>query len=238
MQSYRTVGQHRLLLKNGLEMGLPLIHSESCNWLIVNMISGVSCVVLAGGESRRMGRDKAQVNLAGSSLLERVLNVVTPLFDDVMVSRKSHDGEIKGVNIIEDQLPGRGPVIGLCAALGQAKHANVFVVACDMPFISSGLINYLSSLHAGFDIVVPVRDDRPEPLFAIYSTSCLEDLIERVKQGNKGLISFIRETTRSVLYVDTQRLQEHDPALHSFVDIDSEHALKEAETMLEGAGYG
>jgi molybdopterin-guanine dinucleotide biosynthesis protein A len=201
------------------------------------MISGVSCVVLAGGESRRMGRDKAQVKLAGSSLLERVLKVVTPLFDDVMVSRQKRDGEINGLRFIEDQLSGRGPIIGLCSALQQARHAYVFVTACDMPFISAGLITYLTSLRSKADIVVPVRDGRPEPLFAVYSRSCLEDLIERVKQGKRGLTLFIRETTRSVHYVDAQQLQEHDPALHSFVDVDSTTALIEAEAMLENPNY-
>lgn len=93
------------------------------------MINGVSCVVLAGGESRRMGTDKAHVKLAGSSLLERVLKVVTPLFDDVMVSRHDRDGESdcvgdsedngETVRVIEDQLDGRGPVVGLCSALQQ-----------------------------------------------------------------------------------------------------------------------
>ncbi|MES0371195.1 MAG: molybdenum cofactor guanylyltransferase, partial [Mariprofundaceae bacterium] len=135
------------------------------------MINGVSCVVLAGGESRRMGTDKAHVKLAGSSLLERVLKVVTPLFDDVMVSRHDHDGDCvgdgEGVRVIEDQLDGRGPVVGLCSALQQARHDYVFVTACDMPFIAPGLISYLTSLRSGFDIVVPVRDGRPEPLCAV-----------------------------------------------------------------------
>jgi molybdopterin-guanine dinucleotide biosynthesis protein A len=202
------------------------------------MISDVSCVVLAGGESRRMGRDKAQVQLAGSSLLERVLHVVRPLFDDVMISRRSQDGELNGVHIIEDQLDGRGPIIGLCSALQQARHSFVFVTACDMPFISAGLITYLSSFHSDFDIVVPVREGRPEPLFAIYSKSCLDELLERVKQGNRGLTSFIRETGLSVHYVEPQQLREFDPVLHSFVDIDSEHALTEAESLLAGARYG
>lgn len=185
-----------------------------------------------------MGSDKAQVQLAGSSLLERVLNVVRPLFDDVMVSRQSQDGEIKGVRIIEDQLDGRGPVIGLCSALQQAHHSHVFVTACDMPFVSAELITHLSSLHAGFDIVVPVRDGRPEPLFAVYSTSCLDELLERVKQGNRGLTSFIRQTDLRVHYVETQQLQQYDPALHSFVDVDSASMLADAETILAGAGCG
>jgi molybdopterin-guanine dinucleotide biosynthesis protein A len=202
------------------------------------MISGVSCVVLAGGESRRMGRDKAHVKLAGSSMLERVLKVVAPLFDDVMVSRKNKDGDIKGVRIIEDQLDGHGPVIGLCSALQQTRHPNVFVTACDMPFISAGLITHLISLHSGFDVVVPVRDGRPEPLFAVYSTACLDELLERVKQGNRGLTSFIRQTDLRVHYVETQQLQQHDPALHSFVDVDSASMLAEAETILAGAGCG
>jgi len=180
-----------------------------------------------------MGSDKAHVKLAGSSLLERVLKVVTPIFDDVMVSRHKRDGEgndeIEGVRIIEDRLDGRGPVVGICSALQHACHPFVFVIACDMPFISSGLISYLTSLHSEWDIVVPVRDGRAEPMCAVYSRTCLDDLVERLNRGQRGLTSFISETTRSVLYVDAEQLRKHDPALHSFVDIDCAEALAEAE---------
>lgn len=176
-----------------------------------------------------MGTDKAHVKLAGSSLLERVLKVVTPLFDDVMVSRHDHDGEIEGARVIEDQLDGRGPVVGLCSALQQARHDYVFVTACDMPFIAPELISYLASLHSEFDIVVPVRDNRAEPLCAIYSRSCLEELTERVNGGQRGLISYISETALNVHYVDAEQMQKHDPALQSFVDIDCAQTLAEAE---------
>lgn len=216
------------------------------------MISGVSCVVLAGGESRRMGRDKAQVKLAGSSLLERVLKVVTPLFDDVMLSCHNSDKEQvdmkgdlllsshkKGVRVIEDQLPGRGPAIGLCTALGQARHAHVFVIACDMPFILSNLIEHLVSYRSDYDMVVPIREGRPEPLCAVYSKACLESLNERVRQDRRGLVSWIENAPGlKIRRIEEQELDRIDPALHSFIDIDSEHALKEAETILEGAGYG
>jgi molybdopterin-guanine dinucleotide biosynthesis protein A len=227
------------------------------------MISGVSCVVLAGGESRRMGRDKAQVKLAGSSLLERVLKVVYPLFDDVMLSRRDKKGDDKkgnsllsserksetvpflsklssflSVRIIEDQLPGRGPAIGLCAALGQAKHPYVFAIACDMPFISSRLVESLVSDHLDYDVVVPVHENRLEPLCAVYSTACLEPLSERVRQGKRGLVSFIEKSSGlKVRRVKEQELGKIDPALRSFVDIDSLPALAEAETMLANV-YG
>ena len=183
-----------------------------------------------------MGRDKAQVKLAGSSLLQRVLTVVCPLFDDVMLSRRNNDAEIRGARLIEDQLPGRGPAIGVCAALGQAKHPYVFVIACDMPFISAGLIERLVSQCSDYDIVVPVRAGKPEPLCAVYSTACLKMLAERIMQGKRGLVSFIEHTPElRIRRVDEHELDTADPDLRSFVDIDSENALAAAEIMLADA---
>lgn len=98
-----------------------------------------------------------------------------------------------------------------------------------MPFIASELISYLASLHSGFDIVVPVLDGRPEPLCAVYSRSCLDELIERVNMGQRGLISYISETALNIHYVDAEQMQKHDPALQSFVDIDCSKTLAEAE---------
>ncbi len=188
-----------------------------------------------------MGRDKAHVKLGDSSLLERVLKVVCPLFDDVMLSYHNSNKEQadrKEVRVIEDQLPGRGPAIGLCAALAEARHAYVFVIACDMPFISSSLIEALASYHSDHDIVVPMREGRPEPLCAVYSTACLETLTERVRQGRRGLVAFIENSPElKIRHVEAQELGQSDSALRSFVDIDSEHALAEAESLLAGV-YG
>jgi len=193
----------------------------------------VSCVVLAGGESRRMGADKAHVKLAGHTLIERVLATMKPLFDDVMISGRGPGFRCEGTRFIEDSLPGRGPAVGLCAAMQAARHPFVFAIACDMPFISARLVEHLASRRGRFDVVAPVVGGRLEPLCAVYRTACLASLAARVKKGRRGLIDWMELAPElRTLCVDEQTIRGLDPGLHSFTDIDTSEALQASERML------
>jgi len=199
----------------------------------VGLIQGVSCVILAGGESKRMGSDKARVKLAGLTLIERVLATVNPLFDDVMISGRDNAVEIGGTRFVKDRHTGRGPIIGLCAALQEARHPYLFVIACDMPFVTPQLIESLALNPDGYDVVVPMRDGRPEPLCALYSTACINVLVGRVENGQRGLVSFIENRPEfKVRRISEQESRKIDPALQSFMDIDSTEVLAEAERMM------
>ena len=199
----------------------------------MSSIQGVSCVVLTGGESKRMGADKAYVQLAGRTLIERVLTTVTPLFDDVMISGRDKTVKINGTRFVKDRHTGRGPAIGLCAAMQEARHPYLFVIACDMPFVLPRLIKFLASNPDGYDVVMPMCGGRPEPLCALYSKACLKALAGRVENGERGLVSFIENTPGlKVRRISEQELWKIDPDLRSFVDIDSSDALAEAERMM------
>jgi len=180
-----------------------------------------------------MGRDKAQVKLGGRTLLERVLATVTPLFDDVMVSGRQEKVCPETVRFVRDRLAGRGPAIGLCAAMEEAWYPYLFAIACDMPFVSARLIEHLALFRHGYDVVVPVHDGRPEPLCAMYSTARIKQLAQRVERGERGLISFIEKTSGlRVRRIDEQELNCTGRAVHAFLDIDSAEALAEAEKMI------
>ncbi|MDQ6960823.1 MAG: molybdenum cofactor guanylyltransferase [Mariprofundaceae bacterium] len=197
-------------------------------------IQGVSCVILAGGESKRMGADKAHVQLAGRTLIERVLATVMPLFDDVMISGRDNTSEINGTRFVKDRHAGRGPAIGLCTAMQEARHPHLFAIACDMPFVTPGLIEHLASSPDEYDVVVPMRGGRLEPLCALYRTACVRELEQCIKKGERGLSSFIENTPElKVRRISEQELRKIDPALRSFLDIDSADALAQAERMLE-----
>jgi len=200
----------------------------------VSSIQGVSCVILTGGESKRMGMDKAQILLSGKTLLERVLEIVQPLFDDIMISSRGSEPYMEGARFIKDSLPGRGPAVGLCAAIEEARHPFIFAIACDMPFVKSELIEYIASYRKGFDIVVPLHGDKPEPLCAVYGIGSLRRLAKCVEAGKRGLVSFIEQTPGLDVWKITEReTRKIDADLQSFVDIDFPEALLKAERMIE-----
>jgi molybdopterin-guanine dinucleotide biosynthesis protein A len=148
----------------------------------------MSGVVLAGGSSRRMGRDKALVTLDGEPLVVRAVRRLSEVCSDVVVA--SGDGRrLGGLGLREvvDAVPGAGPLAGIAAGLEAARHGLVAVVAVDMPDASSALLALLADLWRGEPAVVPRAGGRLEPLHAVYA-----------RQAAPALRSFLAAGRRSV----------------------------------------
>jgi molybdenum cofactor guanylyltransferase len=122
-------------------------------------------VVLAGGQSTRMGRDKASLEFCGQPLVERCAEVLRQCFAEVLVIR-------------EDDVPGLGPIGGIATALRRVPE--IFVVACDMPALEAALIREMAARLPGYDAVAIPR----EPLHAAYSARSLPIIEEQITAGN------------------------------------------------------
>ena len=120
-----------------------------------------------------MGRDKATLDLAGSSLLARAVAALRPVADPVILAGGSRHHELPGCVSAADPLPDRGPLGGLVAALRASPHRLCAVVAVDMPELSGALLRTLAGLWAGEAAVVPIGAGRPQPLHAVYSRDAL-----------------------------------------------------------------
>ena len=141
--------------------------------------------VLAGGSSRRLGQDKAFLEVGGLTLVERAVRTLQALGLEVRVvcGSEGQAGLIKCPAIL-DRIPGRGPVMGICSALRHSDHRDNCFHSCDMPLVPSELLRKLWTLKSGFDVVVPTDlEDRIQPLCGIYSRKCLEVLEKTAQQG-------------------------------------------------------
>lgn len=153
----------------------------------------LSGVVLAGGQSQRMGRNKAFLQLEGETLIERVLARLSPLCDELIVS--ANDVESYShlpARIVPDVIPGRAALSGIHAGLLTMQNERAIVVACDMPFLSLSLLRYMAVVSPGYDVVVPRPGKYYEPLHAIYSARCAEAIEETVAEGPRRVIDFYR----------------------------------------------
>lgn len=192
------------------------------------MISDCTALILAGGESRRMGQDKAALLLNGQTLLQRVIAVVEPLFSEVIVSTRRVRADC-GYGQICDDPAHSGPLAGLSAGLAVTKTRWVFVIACDMPFITPELITQLASLRENFDAVVPVVQGYPQPLAAFYATRILGQLQELQRgEGKQSLRELLTKLT--VRYVNETEVQAAD--LGGFVDLDTPQDVSAAESQM------
>ncbi len=175
-------------------------------------------IVLAGGQSRRMGRDKALIRLGKETLLERAVSAARQAADRVViVTDRSGRYRLPGVESCEDLLPDAGPVAGIAAGLAHLGPGAHIVLACDMPGLQPELLRLLRSLHrAGLDAVVPWIDERPEPLCALYDHSALSKLQAFLSGGGRAAHRAL-EQLRVRRAVESE-LRQADPGLLSFAN--------------------
>ena len=183
------------------------------------MIEDCTAVVMAGGESRRMGSDKATLMLGEQTLLQRVVDIVAPLFGEVVISVRAPRADLPWPQVCDAQ-QNAGPLAGLCAALESASTSWIFALATDMPFVRPALIELLAARRAGFDAVVAVVDGHPQPLAAFYSTSGLATIRAILDGAGKRSLRAALDRL-NVCYVGQSELVAADPGLRSFFDLDT-----------------
>jgi len=183
------------------------------------MIEDCTAIILAGGNSQRMGSDKARLLLDGQSLLQRVTVTMQQVFPKVMLSVRQPRPEID-LPQIRDDPSCAGPLAGLASGLAAADTAWVFAVGCDMPFIVPEVIELLWHRRDDCQAVVPVVQGYPQPLAAFYARTSLgvmRNLLE--SDGKKSLQAVLKRL--DVRYVEESQLQSVDPCMRSFLDLDT-----------------
>ena len=145
----------------------------------------VSAVILAGGKSRRLGRDKVTEPVGGIPLIDRVLQRVSSISDETVVVVDSHE-RFDALSLPEpircavDKYPGKGSLGGIFTGIEACESDWAIVVACDMPFLSLSVFDHMLSIRYEFDAVVPFCNGFPQPPHALSSTSCLPPLEKRM----------------------------------------------------------
>ncbi|HTN93258.1 MAG TPA: molybdenum cofactor guanylyltransferase [Gallionella sp.] len=182
------------------------------------MIPDCTAIILAGGDSRRMGSDKANLMLDGKTLLQRVIAAMQEIFPHVVVSVRQLRPEIDLPQVC-DGAANAGPLAGLVSGLGHITTPWAFVVACDMPFVAPALVEQLAKHRSKYQAVVPVVQGHPQPLAAFYATSCLAALRKSLSGHDTSLRAALQML--DVRYVDQSDLLEADPRLRSFLDMDT-----------------
>ena len=176
--------------------------------------------ILAGGQSRRMGQDKAFLPIGGRPVIERVIERVAPLTDDlVLITNNPDKYRHLGQRMVSDRIPGKGALGGIHTAVHVASHTYCLVVACDMPFLNSKLLRYLAGLASGFDVVVPCIEGFPETLHAIYGKACLEPIESCLRADSLKIVSFFGEV--HVRYVERAEVAQFDPRFQSFLNMNT-----------------
>lgn len=195
-----------------------------------------SVVILAGGQGRRLGRDKSSLMLNGLTLLQHVVRRVQPLTDDLIVVLR-RDQDLPGGGpwrVLRDSETNVGVIAGIAAGLAGARHDLVWVVGCDMPFASAELLQHeqreLGSRH---DAVVPRLPVGLEPLHALYRNRCLDALQQAMASNKKSISQVLR--TLCVHYLDWGDLLAFGAPERTFLNVNTPADLVRAESLMPEA---
>lgn len=154
----------------------------------------MNAIILAGGQSSRFGSDKAFIEIDGVPLIKRQIQFLKDIFKKIIiVTNKPQDYKFEDVELVQDIIKNRGPLAGIYSGLMASDTFYNFFIPCDMPFLNSGLINYMFGLKEGFDAVVPKLKKGYETLFAIYSKNCLEPIYKILNTDNLRIVNFFAQ---------------------------------------------
>jgi len=189
-------------------------------------MAGISAIILAGGESRRMGANKALLSLDGQPLIARTAASLRLLADELIVVTNTPETYQFLVTdyhatLTPDAFPTRSALVGLYSGLRAARGDLALAVACDMPFLNSALLGFMLSLaQTGCDVVAPQVDNQWEPLHAVYRpASCIPAVERHLRTGDRRMISFYPEV--QVRLVTAAEVAEFDPEHLSFVNVNT-----------------
>lgn len=182
----------------------------------------ISAIVLAGGQSSRLGIDKAFLLLDGQPLVARTVYKLSALSDDLIVVANNptrYEPLAMPARLVPDDRPGEGSLMGIYSGLRVARYRYALVVACDMPFLNLSLLGYMLPLADGYDVVVPRLGGLLEPLHAIYGQACLPYMARLLERGRRQVIAFFNEVR--VRYVEEPEIDRFDPLHLSFVNVNT-----------------
>jgi len=177
-------------------------------------------IILSGGRSTRMGKNKAFLRVGGERLIDRTVRLFRAVFREVIIVTASPlDYLDQETVIVTDILPERGALGGIYTGLFYAGEEQAFVAACDMPFLNRSFIEYMASRATGYDIVVPAPPDGLQPLHAVYSRRCLpaiRDLLERKRLKITGFYPGHKLRT-----ISPEVLSSFDPEGRMFMNVNT-----------------
>ena len=197
------------------------------------MNGALTLAILAGGNSQRFGEDKALARLDGKPLLGHILGRLEGLAaETLVVTNRPADYAQFNQRLVGDVLPGRGALGGLHAALYHATQPWVVCLACDMPLVSRALVEYLLTLRAGVDVVMPRLNGLWEPMHAVWSRGCVGAAQAALERGERRMVSCLPGLkVRAVIEAEIDPI---DPEHLSFVNVNTPGQLVEMTRRLAG----
>jgi molybdopterin-guanine dinucleotide biosynthesis protein A len=204
---------------------------------------GSSAIILVGGSSTRLGKDKGLIRLGNRPLAEHVLNTVNRLVNETILvvssqeqARSYAEYACSNTRVAIDLRGTRSPLIGTLTGLESAREEYSLLLSCDVPFASRSVLSLLLDLSINQNAVVPRwPNGYIEPLQAVYRTQPAKAASKNTLEAGRLDMKAMVDRLRGVRYVSTLVLQQLDPELRTFFNVNTLSDLKKAEDILKRA---
>jgi molybdopterin-guanine dinucleotide biosynthesis protein A len=199
----------------------------------------MTAIVLAGGKSSRLGRNKALQVIGGKSLIQWVVERLATVSAEIIISTASGEtvpcSSAASIETVSDEYPGKGPLAGICSGLVASSSPRAIVVGCDTPFLSTGLLEHMIRISPTFDVVIPRIKNKVEPLCAVYSKNCVAPIRQLLQQNELKIIELLPMVR--MRYVEEDEVDSFDPEHLSFFNINSQADLDRATALATEKGW-
>jgi len=199
----------------------------------------MTSIILAGGKSSRLGRNKALQAIGAKSLIQWVIDRVAILSTEIVIATARGESipcsSTARIRTVADIYPGKGPLVGIHSGLVASSSSRAIVVGCDTPFLSVRLLEYMAQTPATFDVVVPRIKDKVEPLCAVYSKNCVAPIRELMSQDEHKIVELFPMVR--VRYIEEDEIDSFDPEHLSFFNINSQDDLDRARRLAAEKGW-
>ena len=198
----------------------------------------ISCIILAGGKSLRLGHDKITEKVGNTTLLEKVISRIDSLSKDIVIVTAEERNftefaDNPKAKTVSDIFPGRGSLGGIYTGLIKSESFYNLVIAADMPFLNRDLLAYMTEVANGFDFVIPRIGTFFEPLHSIYSKNCISPIEIMINKNRRVIIELFDFV--KVRYVETEEIDRFDPEHMSFFNVNTMEDLELARKIADGA---
>ncbi len=161
-------------------------------------------IILAGGQSSRMGKEKGLIQWKGKTLIEHAIAILSPVCEHIFISANNDHFDSFGYPVVGDLFPDCGPMGGIFSALTKSETLNNIVIPSDTPFVTPALYRYLISHAGSFDVIVPVdHDSFYQPLCAVYSRSVLPAMETQINERILGFTPLLSKVDIKTVHLDS-----------------------------------
>lgn len=194
----------------------------------MDLSNEITAIILAGGQSSRMGTDKGLVILNGKPLVEYVIDIVKKITPNIFIVTSNPGYERLGYTCVPDIKKGMGPLAGILTGLIHSSTRKNLLLGCDTPFITKELISFLVSKLSDEAVQLTTYRQKAEPLCSVYDKSCISRFSECIEKGRLKITDAVKETDHRLVDLDNEAWMTGN----EFVNINSEEELAKYSSLL------